>query len=764
MGLHVLPSNLEQARLCWAGPKCSALLITTVLSVCKIYLLSTLACIVGLGPACLLLHAWLQARGTRKWADIFSAPPLRTLFDRETEDLVTRRGGRPRRTQDEILQQMRLHNSWYYGKSLLGYRKPLSGRTVRLLRIHPGAFDDPIRCTLEPRRLGSTPGRTRFAAVSYAWGDLRRLRAITVDGVHGFVVSESAHQVLRRVRAAAAAARDQKLRHQCEYVWVDAICINQSLNAERAHQVGLMDRIYSTASTVYVYLGPCNHSGDRRRDVDVVACNRHSSAMIWNWTCHEDELAPATPAECWLREVEPYHSQWWNRVWTVQETVLARNLQVLLGPHTLRWAELMTVVRSRRLPGAACNAITALDDLRSKWCLRREKYEETHGGGVDEFAESGDDEDYEESEDDESETPQRNMRGKVGLKLSELLQRTACRHASDPLDKIYGLLGMAINPVVADYGMSIERLNVQVTRHIIETERSLDVLLLGNWPRIRPQRPGEASLTDYPRWALQFHEPSPHASPRDLYRAATGKMPAASRPGPFAVKVDFANNIRLCCQGAVFDSVLLAISCRDASAARIDLGRPFTLDGSPHIPLPDHAGRVSVLAREMQCLTHKLVTRIPPWHSKAARPFRWERNGIGDWNLMDRPRLKGSRHLLRKFSASLTRISRKIPAETGPPDATFKRYAQHCLDLPNTSFFVTREGFIGVAYDGPLRVKEPADTVAVLYGASMPLVLRNVNVEGHSEEFSIVAGAYVSCLMKGELLDLCEDRRSFTIA
>jgi hypothetical protein len=200
MGLYVVPLILSHAQLCWASSRCANLLIITIAATCKICVLSTLACVAGLFPACLLIYWWLYSRTLRSRANIFSMPSLWALFDRETEDLVSQKCKIPR-TKERVLQQVWLHNSWYYRKGLSGYWKPLTGRTIRLLHVHPGRFDEPVRCTMTQRPLTL---RTRFAAVSYAWGDVRRLRAITVDGVSGFVVSESAYQVLRRLRAQAA--------------------------------------------------------------------------------------------------------------------------------------------------------------------------------------------------------------------------------------------------------------------------------------------------------------------------------------------------------------------------------------------------------------------------------------------------------------------------------------------------------------------------------------------------------------------------------
>jgi hypothetical protein len=46
-------------------------------------------------------------------------------------------------------------------------------------------------------------------------------------------------------------------------IWVDAICINQKDNVEKATQLSLMRDIYKFASTTYVWLGPSTKQTDR---------------------------------------------------------------------------------------------------------------------------------------------------------------------------------------------------------------------------------------------------------------------------------------------------------------------------------------------------------------------------------------------------------------------------------------------------------------------------------------------------------------------
>lgn len=120
---------------------------------------------------------------------------------------------------------------------------------IRLLQLRPGSQNDPIECTLSTTTL---PDKPFFEALSYAWGDGQGPQgSIMVDGVQ-LLVSQNLFDALFHLR------NDIKPRT----LWVNAICINQIDMAERTHQVQLMARIYGSAHTVLVWLGPTgNDSG-----------------------------------------------------------------------------------------------------------------------------------------------------------------------------------------------------------------------------------------------------------------------------------------------------------------------------------------------------------------------------------------------------------------------------------------------------------------------------------------------------------------------
>jgi hypothetical protein len=91
----------------------------------------------------------------------------------------------------------------------------------------------------------SSSQKTEYAALSYVWG-----------------IQMSPQQVMVNSRTMCVTANlDCALRHlrypqSSRVLWVDALCINQTNNLERNSQIQMMGNIYSSASTVLIWLGP----------------------------------------------------------------------------------------------------------------------------------------------------------------------------------------------------------------------------------------------------------------------------------------------------------------------------------------------------------------------------------------------------------------------------------------------------------------------------------------------------------------------------
>jgi hypothetical protein len=84
-----------------------------------------------------------------------------------------------------------------------------------------------------------------FAAVSYVWGDAPASVSIPCNG-SSISITSNVYEMLERFRLFGLP------------VWIDAICINQEDIEEKRTQIPFIQKIYRTASNVYVWMGSSN--------------------------------------------------------------------------------------------------------------------------------------------------------------------------------------------------------------------------------------------------------------------------------------------------------------------------------------------------------------------------------------------------------------------------------------------------------------------------------------------------------------------------
>jgi hypothetical protein len=143
---------------------------------------------------------------------------------------------------------------------------------IRCITILPGSGDDPVTCEQLYTNLNEDPlVRISYTAISYCWGDVSdtvpiRLRCpfskdpFTPTGAKASCNSQFLtipFRVTQNLYTALLALRQAPTSHVREIYcfWIDALCINQSDPQEKSHQVGFMGKIYSSAESVFVWLG-----------------------------------------------------------------------------------------------------------------------------------------------------------------------------------------------------------------------------------------------------------------------------------------------------------------------------------------------------------------------------------------------------------------------------------------------------------------------------------------------------------------------------
>ncbi|KAF6828693.1 ankyrin repeat and sam domain containing protein 6 [Colletotrichum plurivorum] len=120
----------------------------------------------------------------------------------------------------------------------------------RLVRLFSG--DGPeLKCELLQAFIDERESIIPYEAVSYTWGHINLSRSIDIDG-KSLGITASLHVALQHFRYTD---RDR-------IIWVDGICINQSNQKERGHQVQQMAYIYRQAERVIFWLGWATNDTD----------------------------------------------------------------------------------------------------------------------------------------------------------------------------------------------------------------------------------------------------------------------------------------------------------------------------------------------------------------------------------------------------------------------------------------------------------------------------------------------------------------------
>ena len=221
--------------------------------------------------------------------------------------------------------------------------------------------------------------------------------------------------------------------------WIGAICINQIDDSENSLQVPLMEKIYSEAQLVLVWLGPCSDDSDMAMEQLGTLANRFEAV---NWpqrvnmhNTAEFGLPPFTDL-VWPATVHLYFRRWFTHLWVMQVAVLAKAIRVLCGAHHVEWPVLWSY--------ANYFSVTELfREVMEHYGISREHLSDQGFYAV----------------------PHLNILRadrKVGLPtlLFSLLQQGRLKLSKEPVDKVYALLGLVNEEVhsgiTIDYSLKHE--------------------------------------------------------------------------------------------------------------------------------------------------------------------------------------------------------------------------------------------------------------------------------------------------------------------
>ena len=320
------------------------------------------------------------------------------------------------------------------------YPHQLARTEFRLLCL-PASLDRdaPLHLTLESHSDERYP---EYEAVSYTWGGENGDASLCCPVYVGpywdiLLQSRNCSAMLQFLRPFES--------HGRRLVWVDALCINQDDDFERGVQVAKMGFIYRNSRRVVVYLG---------EDVVTIASGQHPLRRRL-----EDAIPPQTAtfmgidnqdlvagnAEINLGRL--LQRRYFSRVWVIQELLLASQVTIRADDLELRMDAATSETILRRHPNFEWS------DTSAPWM---------------ELA----------------------CRGKLSrFNIMQVMALTANSKASDPRDKVYGLLGLVDkdspgDSLPPDYSLSPIQVNIGVAAHCLLDLKFCEVL--GMNPRPPP--------------------------------------------------------------------------------------------------------------------------------------------------------------------------------------------------------------------------------------------------------------------------------------
>ncbi|XTI92208.1 heterokaryon incompatibility protein-domain-containing protein, partial [Cenococcum geophilum] len=382
----------------------------------------------------------------------------------------------------------------------------LSTDEIRLLTLHPGSDGDEISCILSHHNL---TGSIEYEALSYTWGDNASLHTIILDGLP-FRVTANLKTALHHLRHTDDVRMNRVL-------WIDALCINQQDPKERGHQVRQMDKIFSSACKVLAWLGEARDGSDIAMDFI-----KRIAQGLGLFGVHGE---PFTPKEIWVALHKLWDRPYWGRVWIIQELASA-----------IEKEKPMWIPRYHAEIGCGHKWLR-LDLVRNAWNNLSIYLNHPFVRGEGEYI------------------PVCNLftilfeHAHRRLTLSALISLTYTANATDPRDHFYAVLGLAPetdrSALIPDYTKSLKEICGQFIKHIINTEKRLDILAFDH----------SSCKANLPTWAPNFTSLSRSASIG--WRPYWHNFQASGKSGANPPQVQFSNDLTtLTIRGFVVDTVV----------------------------------------------------------------------------------------------------------------------------------------------------------------------------------------------------------------
>ncbi|KAF8853909.1 HET-domain-containing protein [Acephala macrosclerotiorum] len=625
---------------------------------------------------------------------------------------------------------------------------PVDSKSIRILTLFPDEHrTSEIQCELKSAKILDTNGsptiESPFYALSYTWGEPDFCHTIICNGSE-IKITQNLFDALRQLR----------LKEKSRTLWVDAICINQENTNEKSIQVPLMKNIYQQATAVIIWLGLEDESTIQAikmiRTASICTLQEPGArthgqppaAITYEEFDDKVNTARGFPSiderDEWQSLARLLGRKWFSRCWIKQESALASQAVVLVGPHLFAWSDLCNATRffgSKSYggihPGFSEVLRNVYDLCRTSRIGRGFKWEP--------------------------------------LPLVTLLEWSRNLEATVELDKIYSLLGLAKEgpQITVNYQISIRELYTEVTRLLLQKPSGqftypLQVLASVNQYSTKSgQKPKTPTDEPFPSWVVRWRPPKHNDDvrngeeenkPMQLFAisgmAFSSKFSAGGKeyPGP-VIEPSAWDEISL--SGFVFTEVSTSVNLY----ARDPLSRSrlwdFVLDiwsvlQNKDAGYPNGESLDEALA---QTLTMSdTIIRMADADAETYHAIDFQHFCVAVYEqtisrMIEEGRTVDVETLNKEWEAEYLRLKSLVGAHTKLP--TFGK------DVPRTcggrALFGTTSGHIGVG-DATM---EQGDLVCVLLGGRTPYILRPVD----GGKYRFVGECYLHGIMYGEALE-----------
>jgi hypothetical protein len=594
-------------------------------------------------------------------------------------------------------------------------------KQVRIFRLAPGEFDQPIRgsliiISLDKLRRRKWQEMREWLALSYVWGPSDRDEAIRISRRKVFIT-----RTLRR------ALQYFRWRDIERYLWIDQICINQDDVVERGSQVQLMRNIYAEATFVVAWLGTgttevedllcmMKHAGpilnnsfsgykERRRNGQERSQEKNLLTEILRLYTSDVSLEQVINTLCERLEVL-FNNAWFKRVWTLQEAVSAFNLILQAGWTHATWDDIFQVYAVPEFLEPDLGDTGAFQNTMFSMTSLRLSVKQPEG---------------------------RNP----ALPWTGVIPRLN-RVASDDRDYVYGQLGL-FNAKVRDflkpdYSARVESVFMAGTLALLKADENLDTLGIC----CAGCKRGQYTL---PSWCRDWSDGSSGCGIRDDNQTSNqvGLYKAAST---YNSQITYESlNSAMCVRGVVVDEIGTRIS-ESTTDEKTDLyeawrmiSRSFLLPGV----LSNKEDRYQALCRTLINDTFDGRSRANPSSvSQAMAWLRYLENGMNIAKIRVQPTVKDG-FSVKRMTDQIEKIGNGFRSLFETTGHRFGRSCTHVL---------------------------PGDKICLLYGGRLPFVLRKagmVDLAANNDQstkrqaYQLIGGeCYVHGLVDGEGLKITE--------